>query len=60
MCNSVVRPPRRFAYYTAADVSGGVTGAFVGEVKSITDNLITSANGDPRSAYTNVTTFQYL
>ncbi len=48
-----------YAYYTAADVSGGVTGAFVGEVKSITDNLITPANGDPRSAYTNVTTFQY-
>ncbi len=48
-----------YAYYTAADVSGGVTGAYVGEVKSITDNLITPANGDPRSAYTKVTTFQY-
>ena len=28
-------------------------------VKSITDTLITPANGDPRSPYTNVTTFQY-
>ena len=48
-----------YSYYTAADVSGGITGAYVGEVKSITDNLITPANGDPRSAYTNTTTFQY-
>ncbi len=28
-------------------------------VKSITDTLITPANGDPRSPYTNLTTFQY-
>ena len=48
-----------YAYYTAADVQNGVTGAFAGSVKSITDNLITSAAGDPRSPYTNVTKFQY-
>ena len=48
-----------YAYYTAADVQNGVTGAFAGSVKSITDNLITPAPGDPRSPYTNVTTFQY-
>ena len=48
-----------YAYYTAADVQNGVTGAFAGSVKSITDNLIRPAAGDPRSPYTNVTTFQY-
>jgi hypothetical protein len=48
-----------YAYYTAADVQNAVTGAFAGSVKSITDNLITPAAGDPRSPYTNVTTFQY-
>jgi hypothetical protein len=48
-----------YAYYTAADVQNGVTGAFAGSVKSITDNLITPAAGDPRTPYTNVTTFQY-
>ena len=40
-------------------VENGVAGAFAGSVKSITDNLITPAAGDPRSPYTNVTTFQY-
>ncbi len=48
-----------YSYYTAADVQNGVVGAFAGEVKSITDNLATPANGDPRSPYTNTTTFQY-
>ena len=48
-----------YSYYTAADVQNGVAGAYVGAEKSVTDNLITPANGDPRSAYTNTTTFQY-
>ena len=48
-----------YSYYTAADVQNGVAGAYVGAEKSVTDNLITPANGDPRSGYTNTTTFQY-
>ena len=51
----------KYYFATAADVTGGagVSPGSVGQAKSITDTLITPANGDPRSPYTNTTTFQY-